>query len=93
MGEAVRWEGRGGCALTEAGSCLPSPEKGCSSGNDGHTGGEGATLAKVSVTGPPLPTQVVRKAIIQASEGAGMFWPLIGGGKQCSENPGEPLSC
>lgn len=39
--------------------------------------GEGATLAKVSVMGPPLPTQVVRKETILASEGASMLWPLM----------------
>lgn len=80
MGVGSQEGGKGGCVLSEARSCLPFPEKGRSSAAQeimAMLAGEGATLAKVSVMGPPLPTQVVRKAIVQAGEWAGMFWPLM----------------
>lgn len=60
--------GRGrGCVLSEARSCLPFPERTIPQQHRktmAMLAGEGATLAKVSVMGPPLPTQVVRKETI-----------------------------
>lgn len=59
--------GEGGCVLSEAGSCLPSPKRAVPQQHRktmAMLAGEGATLAKVSAMGPPLPTQVVRKATI-----------------------------